>query len=316
MKKIRTTLQKTIIPFLNDWVNAIVDDNCFNMSAALAYYTTFSLAPTLILLVVGAGFFLDQADVRQHIYQYAQTFTGAEVASIIQTLLEKAQFSSHGLTATIISIGTIIAGATTVFAALHSSLNHIWEVRANKQQGFWAVVIQRLLGLAAILLIGALLLVALIVQFIVSVLYKFIDYIQMHFSWFAPPEYLRHFTNNLIPLGIMLLFFALIFKLLSDARIRWKHVWLGAAVTTALLWLGRWGISLYLSFSSVGSVYGTAATLATFLIWIYYSALILFVGAEFIKIYARYTGSNVDSDEVLLRQEGRKHIGRADVPYF
>lgn len=273
------------------------------MSAALAYYTTFSLAPTLIILIAIAGFFLEKQTVRKHIYDYvAQLTTDLHTADLIQSLLDNFSFSAHGLTVTIVSGITVLIGATTVFAVLHSSLNKIWDVSMEKRSDILQLAVQRLMSLLAIFVIGILLMTALIVQALINTIYHFIqDFVLL-------PELLIQLLDGLIPIAILYLFFVMVFKLLSDARVRWRHVFIGAMVTTALLWVGRWLISLYLSNTSVGSVYGTAASLATLLIWVYYSALMVFIGAEFMKVYAWFTGTDLDMNDTKRKAQARQTI--------
>lgn len=284
--------KKRIFPFVKDLVNEFLKDDCFTMSAALAYYTTFSLAPMLIILIAIAGFFLEKQTIRKHIYDYvAKLTTDLKAADLIQSLLDNVSFSTHGITVTIVSAVTVLIGATTVFAVLHNSLNKIWEVSESKRKGFWSLVLQRLISLLAIFLMGILLIATLIVNAVLNSLYDFI----IEFIYF--PKIVVNLFNGLIPIAILFLFFVMVFKLLSDAQPRWKYVLWGALLTTLLLVVGRWLISLYLSSTSVGSVYGTAASLATLLIWVYYSSLMVFIGAEFTKVYAQYKGEKLGIEE-------------------
>jgi membrane protein len=222
-------------------------------------------------------------------------------ADLIQSLLDNVSFSSHGVSVTIISGITVLVGATTMFAVLHNSLNKIWNVSMEKRSGVLQLILQRLVSLLAIFLIGILLIVTLIINFMINSIYSFIQ--QVVFI----PEIVIQLFNGLIPLAILFLFFVMVFKLLSDARLRWRHVFLGALVTTLLLWVGRWLISLYLVSTSAGSVYGTAASLASLLIWVYYSSLMIFIGAEFMKVYAWHTDTSLDLNDLKKIQEARKH---------
>jgi membrane protein len=301
--KLKKQIKERIFPFTKDLVNEIVKDDCFNMSAALAYYTTFSLAPTLIILIAIGGFFLEKQTVRRHIYEYvAQLTTDLHTADLVQSLLDNISFSAHGLTVTIVSGVTVLIGATTVFAVLHSSLNKIWNVSIEKRSGVLQLLLQRLVSLLAIFVIGILLIAALIVQAFINTAYQFVqDFVPL-------PDLLVHLFDGLLPLAILYLFFVMIFKLLSDAKLRWRHVFLGAMVTSLLLWFGRWLISLYLSNTSVGSVYGTAASLATLLIWVYYSSLMVFIGAEFMKVYAWATHTDLDLNDTKRKQQAKMPV--------
>lgn len=294
MKPIKD-FKKSVVPFSKNLVNEIIKDDCFNMSAALAYYTTFSLAPMLIILIAIAGFVLEKQEIREHIYQsVAKITTDLRAADLIQGLLDNVSFSSHGITLTVISIITVVVGATTVFAVLHSSLNKIWNVSVEKRSGILQLILQRLVSLLTIFLIGLLLVIALIISTLINTIYEFFENI------IIIPSILVQALDSMIPIAILYLFFVMVFKILSDARIRWRHAFLGALVTTLLLLVGRWFISLYLSSTSVGSVYGAAASLATLLIWVYYSSLMVFIGAEFIKIYAWHTGTTIDLNDAQI----------------
>jgi membrane protein len=300
IEKLKIFTRKKAIPFIKSLIDEIVKDDCFNMSAALAYYTTFSLAPTLLILIAIGGFFLEKQTVRKHIYDYvAQLTTDLHTADLIQSLLDNFSFSAHGWTVTIVSGITVLIGATTVFAVLHSSLNKIWNVSLEKRSSILQLILQRLVSLLAIFVMGILLISTLIIQALINSVYAFVqDFIPL-------PEVLIHLFDGLLPLIILYLFFVMIFKVLSDARLRWRHVFLGAMVTTLLLWVGRWLISLYLSSTSVGSVYGTAASLATLLIWVYYSTLMIFIGAEFIKIYAWTTNTTIDLNDGKKKEQAK-----------
>jgi membrane protein len=299
--KLIKKFKKSVVPFSKDLIDEVIKDDCFNMSAALAYYTTFSLAPMFIILIAIAGFVLEKQEVRKQIYQYvANITTDLHTADLVQGLLDNVSFSSHGVTVTIISGVTVIIGATSVFAALHSSLNKIWNVSSEKQSGIFQLVIQRLLSLLTIFLIGLLLVTSLIISTLINTAYGFIQ------SLVALPDVLMQLLDGLLPIAILYLFFVMVFKILSDARLRWRHIFLGALVTTLLLLIGRWLISLYLSSTSIGSVYGAAASLATLLIWVYYSSLMVFIGAEFMKVYAWYTGTNIDLNTSQTNTDARR----------
>lgn len=301
--KLIKKLKKSVVPFSKDLIDEIIKDDCFNMSAALAYYTTFSLAPMFIILIAIAGFVLEKQEVRKQIYQYvANITTDLHTADLIQGLLDNVSFSSHGVTVTVISGITVIIGATSVFAALHSSLNKIWNVSREKQSGIFQLLLQRLVSLLTIFLIGILLVTSLIISTLINTAYGFIQ------NLVALPDVLMQLLDGLLPIAILYLFFVMVFKILSDAQLRWQHIFLGALVTTLLLLIGRWLINLYLSSTSVGSVYGAAASLATLLIWVYYSSLMVFIGAEFMKVYAWYTGTNIDLNTIKSDSNARRPI--------
>lgn len=268
-------------------VNGFIADDCLNTSAALSYYMAFSLAPILFILVLVAGSVFGEAAISGKIYAQTERFIGEQAASIVQTLLQNAYHGSETWLATVISIVTFLVGATTVFGALHSALNRIWQVAPRRQRAFRKLIEQRLLGLLMLLLIGILLVAIIIFEQAVGV-------IQTRFSFLLPklPEVFSSWASSLLSYSVLLILFTLVFKFLSDARLRWLTSLAGAGFTTALFAVGKWAIGLYLLHSSLGGVYGAAGSFAVLLTWIYYSSAIFLLGAEFIKVYAQHTGDD------------------------
>ncbi len=274
--------------FIRELVDAFTDDDCWNMSATIAYYTAFSLAPTLVIIIAIADIFLEKQAVSGEIYGQIRNIVGDNAAEVIQNLLKNASLATGTTLGTVISSITALLGATTVFVTLHTSLNNIWQVYYLQEQGILIVLRQRIAAFLLLLAIGVLL-IALMVFNTVT------DFVYAHFVeiFAVPPSLLLRLSHSLISFFFMMILFALIFKILSDVQFRWRDLWAGAALTTGLFILGRWGISFYLSKSNVSSVYGAAGSLAILLTWIYYSTIILFVGAEFIKIYIRNKGNSI-----------------------
>jgi membrane protein len=266
-------------------------DNASRLAAALAYYTIFSIAPLLIIVIAITGLIWDAGAVRVQILSQVQDLVGAEGAEFIAGLMANTGSPGEGVLALVLGILTLLFGALGVFNELHNSLNIIWNVRVEKPGGFWQsikrIVLDRLLSFTMILGIGFLLLVSLVVTAGLSATQETLG------DAFPIPEFFLQLLNLVISLGVITVLFALIFKFLPDARIGWRDVWMGAFVTSLLFSLGKTVIGLYLGNSAVGSTFGAAGSLVLLLLWIYYSAQILFFGAEFTQVYANQYGSKM-----------------------
>jgi membrane protein len=283
-----TNSWQKIIFFIDELFKEFSEDNCWNMSAMIAYYTAFSLAPTLVIVIAIADIFLEKQAVSGEIYGQIRNIVGDNAAEVIQNLIKNASLATDTTLGTIISSLTALLGATTVFVSLHTSLNSIWQVYHLQEQGILVLLRQRLAAFLMLLAIGFLL-IALIVLNTVS------DFVYAHFIeiFAVPPSLFLRLAHSVVSFLSIMVLFALVFKILSDVKFRWRDLWAGAALTSGLFILGRWGISFYLTKSNISSVYGAAGSLAILLTWIYYSTIILFLGAEFIKIYIRYQGGSI-----------------------
>ncbi|HKX12300.1 MAG TPA: YihY/virulence factor BrkB family protein [bacterium] len=255
----------------------------FKQAAALAYVTLFSMAPTLLIVMAVAGWVFDQAAVKGHIFGELRGFVGDEAARAMQTLVEKAAFSGKGTAATLWGILLVLIGATGTWAYLKSSLNQIWCVKAKPVAGqIKDFFFTRLLSIGMLIAIGFLMLVSLAIS---AALNAFGAYL----AWYlAIPEWFLPALNTLWSVVFITLVFALIFKVMPDVKLCWGDVWIGGLFTSLLFTGGKQLIALYLGQSSVTSVYGAAGSLVILMLWVYYSALILFLGAAFTKAYADY----------------------------
>ena len=266
-------------------------DNASRLSAALAYYTIFSLAPLLVIVIAIAGLVWDAGAVRTQVLSQVQSLVGAEGAEFVAGLMTSTGSPGEGILALVIGILTLLFGALGVFNELHNSLNIIWNVRVEQPKGFLQsikkVVLDRLLSFTMILGIGFLLLVSLVVTAGLSATQETLG------EAVPIPEFLLQIVNLVISVGVITVLFALIFKFLPDARIAWRDVWMEAFVNSLLFSLGKTLIGLYLGNSAVGSTFGAAGSLVLLLLWIYYSAQILFFGAEFTQVYANRYGSKM-----------------------
>jgi membrane protein len=267
------------------------EDHASRLAAALAYYTIFSLAPLLVIAIAVAGLLWQRDAVQESVLNQIGGLVGAQGQTFVAGLLESASHPAQGVLATIIGIITLLFGALGAFNELHNALNTVWEVEEEKVTGLWnsikKLIIQRFLSFAMILGIGFLLLVSLIVSTGLSALGTWIG------SVLPFQELILQIINLLISIVFITVLFALIFKYLPDAEIAWRDVWVGAFVTAVLFSLGKTLIGLYLGSSAVATTFGAAGSLVILLLWIYYSAQLLFFGAEFTQVYANRLGSRI-----------------------
>ena len=264
-------------------------DKASRLAAALAYYTAFSIAPVVLLVIAIAGFFFGQEAARGEVFAQINGLVGAEGARAIESMLENSRDKGSSAIATIISISLLFFGASGVFLHLKESLNAIWNVEeAVERGGIVNTIRSRLLSFSMIPVMGFLLLVSLSLSALLTGTSNLIGGEWQ--SWFP----LIRLLNFVVSFGAITLLFAIIFKILPDAEVQWNDVWIGAAATSLLFSIGKWGIGLYLGSSSIGSTYGAAGSFVILLVWIYYSAQILFFGAEFTQVYANRYGSRIN----------------------
>ncbi len=285
------------LPLLKEAVSEWMDDKALSLSAALAYYTIFSLAPLLIIVVAIVGFFWggQSGGVRQEILSQIAGVVGQDSASFVGEILDNARRpGSGGIFATVIGVVTLLVASTAAFAQLQDSLNTIWEVKVNPDYGIKGLIRARVLSLGLILTIGFLLLVSLVLTVAISSISAFV-------GGGGSLEPLWQVVNTVVSLGVITLLFAMIYRYLPDVKITWHDTWVGAAITALLFVLGKLGIGLYLGSSSMGSTYGAAGSFVVLLVWIYYSSAILFLGAEITQVFARRYGSGIRPSEHAVR---------------
>jgi membrane protein len=281
------------------------EDKAARLAAALAYYITFSLAPLLLIVIAIVGLLFGQEAVQGRVVEQIQGLVGPDGAQLVQTMLQSTRQSGSNIVATLIGIVTLLLGATGVFVQLQDALNTIWEVAPKPGRGVLGMVKDRLLSFTMLLGIGFLLLVSLAVSAGLAALSSFLgDLLPGLFE-------VAKVLDFVISLGVITLLFAMIYKFLPDVKIRWGDVWVGAAVTSLLFTVGKFLIGLYLGYSSAASVYGAAGSLAVLLIWIYYTAQIVLLGAEFTQVYAKRYGSRIvpGADAVFTSDEMRAQQG-------
>jgi len=269
-----------------------IEDEPFQLAAALSYYTLFSLAPLMIIVIAIAGFAFGREAAQNQIVETIQGMIGQESAQAIQDMVQNASSKPKtGMISTVLGIIALIFGAGGVVGQLQTSLNRIWGVTAKPGQGIRGFVRQRFVSFSMILAIGFLLLVSLAVSAFLTGLTQWMG------SLFGGTAVLAHALDILVSFVFVIALFAMIYKFLPDVRIEWRDVWIGAALTSILFTIGKSLIGLYLGSSGVTSTYGAAGSLITVLLWVYYSSLIFFFGAEFTQIYASEYGSGVVPSE-------------------
>lgn len=278
--------------FKNIWetLKAIIDeysnDKVPKLAAALSYYTVFSVAPLLVIAIAVAGAIFGADAAQGRIVQELKSLVGYDGAQLIQTAIRKTNQTSGGMLATVISIVTLGIAATAAFIELQDSLNIIWKVKPKPGRVFIKEFLKsRLISFALVVAMGFLLLVSLLISAGLSALEDYLG------SILSIPPVVLQLGNIVISLGVVYVLFVLLFKVLPDADNSWSDVWVGALVTTILFVAGKFLIGLYLGRGSIGSTYGAAGSLAILLVWVYYSAQILFLGAEFTYVYATKFGS-------------------------
>ncbi len=266
------------------WVR-FLEDNPMLYAASIAFYTIFSLPATLLIIVAVAGRFFAREAVTGELYQQIRDFVGSKSALEIQRIIENANQSSSGTIATIVGVATLLFSATTVFVSIQNALNAIWKVKPQPQRGYVKFIIDRLLSFALVITLGFLMMVSLLLD---TILALFKDFLTTVFSGVA--YYVVETINFSISFLVISFIFAMILKFLPDAKTKWSDVRLGAIVTTVLFILGKFLIRLYLNNSNFESTYGAAGSFVVILIWVYYSAIILLLGAEITLAYAKFKG--------------------------
>lgn len=284
--------------------HAFVDDNALKLSASLSYYMVFALGPILLIMITLAGSFSKSLDVQSKVYSQLSKLLGPEAAVQIQSIIQNTHGNNHSTVGTIIGLVALFFAATGVFAEIQDSINYIWSVKAKPQRGWFRFIINRLLSFSIIISMGFILLVALMVNALMELLS---ERLMRLFS--EGTVYLFYSINLVLIFVVITGLFAAIFKILPDARIKWRDALIGASFTSVLFLLGKFLIGYYLGNSNIGVVYGTAASIIFILLWVYYSSVILFFGAEFTRMHAIMMGGGIMPDKTavfIIKKEARE----------
>lgn len=272
-----------------------MDDKVFKLSAALSYYTVFSIAPMLIVIITLCDIFLGKEAIEGSIYGQINSLVGNQAALQIQQMIRNASLSGDFTWATIVGVVTLVIGATSVFGEIQDSINFIWQLKAKPKNGLLKILINRALSFSMVISLGFILMVSLILNGIIELFSK-----QLAHLFPEVTMVLIYVVNLALTFFIITLLFAIIFKVLPDAKVRWKHVFTGAMATSVLFMVGKFAIGLYLGSSKVGSAYGAAGSIVIILLWVYYSAIILYFGAEFTQVYVQYYGGKIQPNEYAV----------------
>lgn len=281
---------KSVWGMLKQTFSEFGEDRVLRHSAALAYYAVFSIGPLLVLIVGVAGLAMGEENVRAKVHEQLTSLLGANSAGMVESMMD-ARKQGGSLLATVIGGVALLIGASGVFGQLQDSLNTIWEVKSKPGQGIWGFIRQRFLSMTMVLGIGFLLLVSMVLTVVLN---AFAGYIG---GLIGLSETVTHIFNFAFALLMVTVLFALIFKVLPDVRIPWRSVWVGAVGTALLFTAGKYLLGWYLGREGSTSVFGAAAGFVVVLMYVYYSALILFLGAEFTQVYARSTGEAIRPTE-------------------
>ena len=291
------------INLLKDTASKWSEDKCPTLGAALAYYTVFSLAPLMLVLLAVFGFIYGGShEAQDKIVKQLGYYLDKSTVEVVKSIAAQASQPSKGILASALAILIALFGASGIFGQLQDALNTVWSVKPKPGGGVWGFIRARFLSFAMVGGVCFLLLVSLTLSSLIHVFSGPLKH--------AVPggETFLLLVNLAIDLAVVTLLFAIIFKYLPDARIAWADVWVGAILTTLLFLVGKWALSIYLGSGSAGSAYGAASALITTLVWVYYSAQIMLFGAEFTQIYATEYGSHVEPKENAVRVEAKKTV--------
>jgi membrane protein len=286
---------KGIWGLLKDTFRGCSDDKIVKLSGALAYFTVFSIGPMLIVIIFFADIFYGRAAIEGTVFSQIKNLVGSAAAAQIQETIKSASLSGKGTITGTFGLITLLIGATTVFSEIQDSINTIWGLKPKPKKGWMKMLFDRVLSFSIVVSLGFLLLVSLVITGLVEAL-------SQHLVKVFPDitVVVIYILNLLITLVVVSLLFAIIFKILPDAKIKWRDVITGAMVTAVLFMMGKFAITFYIGSSNVSSAYGTAGSLVIILLWIYYSSLILYFGAEFTKAYATTYGGLIQPNDYAV----------------
>lgn len=270
-------------------------DDILKYSASLAYYTVFSLAPVLIVIISISGFLLGKEAIQGHVYGQIKGLVGESAAVQVQDIIKNIHLTGHSFFATVVSIIVLIIGATGIFSEVQDSLNKIWGLRVKTRKTWWKLILTRLLSFSLILSIGFVMMVSLLLNALIA---AFGNFLGRYFSEFS--IIFIQITDSVLTFIITTFLFSLMFKVLPDAKIKWKDVLIGGLVTSVFFTLGKLAIGYYLGKSDLATVYGAAGSIMIIMVWVYYSSVILYLGAEFTKVYAKLYGGKILPNEFSI----------------
>jgi len=278
---------------LKDTIQEWMDDRAPQLAAALAFYSIFSFAPVLIIVIAVASMAFGREAVREELLSRFREFLGPQGVRAVRAVIEQARERSY--LATAIGAATLAFGATAVFAELQEALNTVWGVKVKPGRSTKAFLRKRVLSFLMVIALGLMLLASLLLSTAISAAAEFVEG-----TLFLPPV-VQQTVQFVVSFVVVMVLFACVYKVLPDVRMAWTDVWVGAAATALLFTIGKSLIGFYLATTSVGSAYGAAGSLVLLLVWVYYSAQVFLFGAEFTEVYARHRGRPIEPDQNALR---------------
>ncbi len=305
---LRPLTDHRVFRMLKATADAWLEDNALRLSAALAYYSIFSIAPLLVIAISVAGLVLGEEAVRGQLGQQLEGYLGPQAAAGVQTLVQSASKPSEGWLGAIVGFATLLLGASGVFGQLKDALNTIWGVKPKGGAGVWRFFRERLLNFGLVLVIGFLLLTSLVLTTTLAALSGYFEQLV------GIPPVVGGLVTFGVSFGVVTLLFAFIFKVLPDAQIEWRNVWIGAGVTALLFEIGKFGLGFYLGRESTASGFGAAGSVVILLLWVYYASCILLFGAEFTQVYARETGHDIQPSPNAVPVTAKERAQQGLVP--
>jgi len=285
----------SIFQFIGLLISAFFNDNVLKYSASLAYYTIFSLAPMLVIIISICSTLFGKEAVQGELYGQISALVGETAAFQIQESIKNIHLSNASPIATTVSVVVLLIGGTGIFGEIQDSLNKIWGLKVKAHKAWWKLIINRLLSFSLIISLGFVLMVSLLLSTLITVIGNHINQYIAGASGILIP-----IVNNLVTFGVITFLFAIIFKVLPDARIKWKDVLYGAVVTAVLFVLGKFAIGFYLGRTQIVSLYGAAGSVVIIMLWAYYSSMILYIGAVFTKLYTNHYGRRIEPNDYAV----------------
>lgn len=297
---------------LRQAVTEFLDDHGMKLSASLSYYTIFSLGPVLVILISLAGIFFGKDAVHGKVFYQINGLVGNEAALQIQEIIRNIEKTQMGPSGALVGVIILIIGATGVFTEIQDSINFIWSVRAKPKKGWLKLVLNRILSFSLIISFGFVLMVSLGIHALADILFE-----KLTRLFNDATVYLFMAINYVLLFAVITFLFSIIFKVLPDAKIKWRDALVGSSFTALLFMVGKFLISFYVGTSDIGVTYGAAASIIIILLWVYYTSIILYFGAEFTKVYTLNFGSGITPDDTavfIIKQEVKElHIPKAEV---
>lgn len=286
---------KGVYHYIKQVFTEFIEDDVLKYSASLAYYTVFSIAPVLIVIISVTGALFGKEAIQKQLYGQINEFVGSKAANEIQDAIANIHLTGNNIFATITGIVVLLVGATGIFGEVQDSLNKIWGLRVKTRKTWWKLVINRLLSFSIIICIGFVMMVSLVLNALIS---AFGNFLARYFSEFS--VIFLQITDSVLTFVITTFLFSLMFKILPDAKIKWKDVLIGGIITSVFFTLGKLAIGYYLGSSKIATIYGAAGSVMIVMVWVYYSSIILYLGAEFTKVYAKLYGGKIFPNEYAI----------------